>query len=360
MSLAHLTARDFRNLEPLSWRPSVGSHLLLGGNGAGKTSLLEAVYVLATTRSFRAAQIADCARHGAGSFHVQGEIETDHRSTLEVGWMEGQRVRALNGKVTPLAEHLAVLPVVAWTAAAEAEVLVGAPKARRRFMDRGVVGIRPPALEILGRYREALRQKRGLLLGDPAGTAGIEIWNEMLAATAVDVISQRHRYVELLKVQLARVIEASGFPFPPIELRYRPSPANGMEGQQIIAGALDRVADRERRRQMPLLGPHRDELEILWGGHEIRRVASAGERKALSLMLLAAHGKVMEEAERPPLYLLDDMDAELAPPTVASVWGVFRDSGQIIATSNRPQVWLTLEVGTIWEMERGEIRLVSE
>lgn len=354
--LTHLILRDFRNLEPLSWEPGGGSHLLLGGNGAGKTSLLEAIYVLATTRSFRAAQIGDCTRHGAGSFHVQGEIETDRRSTLEVGWMDGQRIRALNGKVTPLAEHLAVLPVVAWTAAAEAEVLVGAPKARRRFMDRGVVGIRPTALEVIGRYREALKQKRGLLLSDGAG---IEIWNEMLAATAADVITQRQRYVELLKVQLARVIEASGFPFPPVELRYLPSPANGLEGAGVIAEALDRIADRERRRQMPLLGPHRDELEILWGGHEIRRVASAGERKALSLMLLAAHGRVMEEAGRPPLYLLDDMDAELAPSTVASVWGVFRGASQLIATSNRPQVWLTLDVGTIWEMERGSLTVVS-
>jgi recombinational DNA repair ATPase RecF len=77
-------------------------------------------------------------------------------------------------------------------------------------------------------------------------------------------------------------------------------------------------------------------------------------------MLLAAHGRVMEEAGRPPLYLLDDMDAELAPPTVAAVWGVFRGAAQLLATSNRPQVWLTLDVGTIWEMERGEIRLLSE
>jgi DNA replication and repair protein RecF len=354
--LNHLILRDFRNLEPLSWEPGGGSHLLLGGNGAGKTSLLEAVYVLATTRSFRAAQIGDCARHGAGSFHIQGEIETDRRSTLEVGWMDGQRIRALNGKVTPLAEHLAVLPVVAWTAAAEAEVLVGAPKARRRFMDRGVVGIRPAALEVIGRYREALKQKRGLLLSDGAG---IEIWNEMLAATAADVITQRQRYVELLKTQLVRVIEASSFPFPPVELHYLPSPANGLEGAGVIAEALDRMADRERRRQMPLLGPHRDELEILWGGHEIRRVASAGERKALSLMLLAAHGRVMEEAGRSPLYLLDDMDAELAPQTVASVWGVFRGASQLVATSNRPQVWLTLDVGTIWEMERGSLTVLA-
>ncbi len=271
--------------------------------------------------------------------------------------MDGQRMRALNGKVTPLAEHLAVLPVAAWTAAAEAEVLVGAPKARRRFMDRGVVGARPSALEVLGRYREALRQKRSLLLGDGAG---IEIWNEMLAATAADVIAQRHRYIALLKARLSGAIEASGLPFPPVELHYRPSPANGLEGQEVIAAAFERVADRERRRQVPLLGPHRDELEILWGGHEIRRVASAGERKALSLMLLAAHGRVMEEAGRPPLYLLDDMDAELAPPTVAAVWNVLKGEHQIFATSNRPQVWLTLEVRKIWEVERGEMRLVAE
>ncbi len=74
-------------------------------------------------------------------------------------------------------------------------------------------------------------------------------------------------------------------------------------------------------------------------------MASAGERKALSLMLLAAHGKVMEEAGRPPLYMLDDMDAELAPPTVTAVWGIFRGAAQLFATSNRPQVWLTLDVG---------------
>jgi recombinational DNA repair ATPase RecF len=76
-------------------------------------------------------------------------------------------------------------------------------------------------------------------------------------------------------------------------------------------------------------------------------------------MLLAAHCRVMEEAGRPPLYLLDDMDAELAPATVAAVWGVFAGSEQLFATSNRPQVWLTLDIGTIWEMERGQLSLVS-
>lgn len=357
--LSQLLVDDFRNLDPLDWWPGSGSHLLLGGNGAGKTSLLEAIYVVATTRSFRAAQIADCVRHGSGSFRLHAEVDTDHRSSLEVTWADGKRERTLNGKVSPLTDHLAALPVVAWTSA-EAEVLVGAPKARRRFMDRGIVGSRPAALEVLGRYREALRQKRQILLQDGPGSAGIEIWNELLASLAAEVIRLRNEYVERLRETLLAVLEQSGLPFPPVELRYRPSPASGLEGPEAIALQLETIVERERRRQMPLLGPHRDELEILWGGHDIRRVASAGERKSLSLLLLAAHGRAVEGAGRSPVYLLDDADAELATGTHASVWKVFQnESRQLFASSNRPQVWLTLEVGKVWEVEKGRISLNS-
>ena len=353
--LAHLSLLNFRNLEPLKWGPAAGSHLLLGGNGAGKSSVLEAVYVLATTRSFRTSRLEDCVRHGSDGFQLESEVETDRRSTLEVRWIEGQRIRLLNGRVAPLAEHLSALPVVAWTHA-EAEVLVGAPQARRRFMDRGVVGIRPAALDLLNRYREALLQKRGLLA---RGGEGIEVWNEILAGTAAEVIRFRQAYVERLGELLQDVLGTAALDFPPVELRYRPSPASGPEGAEVIAAALARAADRERVRQSPLLGPHRDELEILWGGNDIRRVASAGERKALSLLLVAAHGRVLEAAGRRPLYLLDDADAELAPSTHAAVWKVFQGLTQVIATSNRPQVWLTLDVGRAWEMERGRLKALE-
>jgi DNA replication and repair protein RecF len=299
-------------------------------------------------------------QHGATAFHLRGEVESDRRTSLEVSWVDGGRVRTVNGKATPLADHLGVLPVVAWTTA-EAEVLTGTPKARRKLLDRGILGIRTSALDVLGRYREALRQKRGLLL---SGEPGIEIWNELLASLAADVIALRHTYVERLRVELDAVLQAAGLPFPPVSVTYRPSPPSGVEGAAAVAASLEKVADRERRRQLPLVGPHRDELEILWEGHEVRRVASAGERKALSLLLLAAHGRVLEAAGRKPLYLLDDADAELAVPTLGAVWKVFAGQvatgGQLIATSNRPQVWLTQDVGRIWEMERGRLIVLEE
>ena len=350
--LSILSASHFRNLEPLKWGPGVGSHLLLGGNGAGKTSVLEAIYVAATTRSFRTARLEDCLRHGAENFHLEAEADTDRRATLEVRWVEGKRVRSLNGKTSSLAEHLGSLPVVAWTWA-EAEVLVGAPRARRRFMDRGVIGSRASTLEVLSRYRKALGHKRNLLL---QGGEDLQVWNHLLAAAAAAVIHHRHAYVERLRETLVEVLEQSGLPFPPIEARYRPSPSNGMDGAEAILDNLERIMERERRRQLPLVGPHRDDLEILWGGHDVRRVASAGERKALSLLLLAAHGRALEAVGTRPVYLLDDADAELSPQTHAAVWNVFHGVEQVIATSNRPQVWLTLEVGKAWEMDKGRMR----
>jgi DNA replication and repair protein RecF len=355
--LVQLTADGFRNLAPLSLRPAPGSHLFLGGNGAGKTSLLEAVYVLATTRSFRTSQLADCIRHGNALFHLEGEAANGKRTRLEVAYGREIRLRTVNGKHAPLAEHLAALPVVSW-AAADVEMLSGAPRLRRRFLDRGVVGLRPVSLEILGRYREALRQKRGLLA---SGGPGLEAWNEVLAGAAAELIARRQAYVTVLAERLTEVLTESGLPFPTVSLAYRPSPAAGLEGAEALAQSLERIADRERQRQIPLLGPHKDDLEIHWGDHEVGRVASAGERKALSLLLLAAHGRVLDRAGERPVYLLDDVDAELAPPTLAAVWEVFAGAkegqglAQIFASSNRPQVWLTLPVGTIWQVEAGRV-----
>jgi DNA replication and repair protein RecF len=349
--LARLAARNFRNLEPLSWQPGPGRHLLLGDNGAGKTSLLEAIYVLATTRSFRTAQLADCGRHGGGGFDLAGEIEGQARVRLEVDFGAGGRRRAVNGVAGPLAEHLGVLPVVAWTEA-DAAVLTGGPQHRRRLLDRGVLGVKPAALGVLVRYRRALVQKRRLLLDRGEG---LEPWNEVLAPAAAELIAQRDRYAALLGERLRAVLGATGLPFPPVELVYRPSPAAGREGPAAIAAALARARGEERRRRQPLVGPHRDELEVLWGGRELRRVASAGECKALALALTAAHGQVLEGLGRRPLYLLDDADVELSQATLGAVWGALGAPPQLFASSNRPAAFEDLEVTARWRLAGGRV-----
>ena len=367
--LVTLEAESFRNLAPLAWRPGPGRHLLLGGNGAGKTSVLEAIYAVATTRSFRTPRLAECIRHGAAGFRLAAEVEDRARSALAVAYAADAAAgpgggagegltRTVNGHRVPLSEHLAAQPVVAWTAA-DAEIVSGPPVRRRRFLDRGVVGLKPAALDALRRYREALAEKRNLLARWPPGAAAdprsLEAWNRVLATAAVEVTRLRAAYSGELERELGAVLAETGLPTPRVALAYRPSPAAALEGVEPLVERLARAAPAEGRRGMPLVGPHRDELEIRWGDHPAAQVASAGERKLLSLALTAAHGRVLVRAEREPVHLLDDLDAELAADTLAAAWRVFAGAAQLVATSNRPGVWETLPVDRRWQLMEGRI-----
>lgn len=350
--LSTLSARSFRNLDPLHWQLGPGSHLLLGDNGAGKTSLLEAIYVLATTKSFRAAQLADCRRHGEDEFSLGGEVETEVRTGLEVSWWRGERRRAVNGKQGSLADHLGVQPVVIWTAA-DAEALSGEPRLRRRLLDRGVVSLKPATLGSLARYRHALAQKRGALL---SRGSDLGAWNQVLAQAAAAVIALRESYFERLERAFSETIAASGLGLPAVELAYRASPPDGAGEPQAVAQALERALPEERRREAALVGPHRDDLEVRLGGHPLRRVASAGERRAVGLLLAAAHGRVLEAAGRQPIHLLDDADAELSRDSLGRVWKAFGPERQSVVTSSRPAAWEGFFLGRRWQLEAGRLR----
>jgi DNA replication and repair protein RecF len=353
--LARLEARGFRNLADLDLDLGPGSHLFLGPNGAGKSSVLESVYYLATSRSFRARQIADCVRHGAEGFRIAGEVENESRQKLTAGFAEGKKFRSVNDKATSLADHLAVLPVVSWSTG-DAEILTGSPLFRRRLLDRGILGLRPTSLEALERFRRALMQKREILQrGD--GPVGEELpsWNGVLAGAISELAELRNQFFLLLREQLARVLEDLDLSLPEIEINYRPSPSSALQGAEEIFRSLGRLADRELRRGGPLVGSQRDEIEISWGGRDIRSVASAGERKVLGLALLAAQGRVLSDAGRAPLVLLDDADAELATATLGAVWKTFATAPQILTTSSRPQAWLTVPVDHVWQVEKGAL-----
>ena len=332
--------------------------MLSGPNGAGKTSLLEAVYLAATSRSFRAPDLAACVRHGAPWFHVAAEAGADGATRLELGWQPGRRLRLAGGVEIPLGEHVAVQPLVLWSAA-EAELLGGAPQHGRRLIDRGLVSTQPRALQVIGRYRQILEQKRQLLArgrGATGADGALETWNELLAAAAAELVALRAGYATALGEALSRVRERTPLALAPLAVEYLPSPRSGRDGRDAILATFARVAPRERERGVPLVGPHRDGLRLLWGGREAKTVASAGESKAFGLLLAAAQGEVVTAGGREPLYLLDDADAELDRGRLAAVWEAFSGAGQILATTSRPQAWEGLPREASWAVEEGRAR----
>jgi len=351
--LGQVSCSSFRNLEDPHWQPGPGCHLLLGPNGAGKTSLLEAIYILATTRSFRTAQLLDCAQHKASEFHLQGEIEGEQRVRLEIGFGPGGRYRTRNGNATSLIDHLRVLPVVAWTGE-DREILSGPPEKRRRFLDQGIVGTRPTALEALARFRRTLFQKRQLLLRDDRG---LHSWNELMAAAAAELMSLRRQYLGSVSTALSEILSSTDLDLPDLRLEYRPSIRVANDDEDEILQELQRVSADERRERRPILGPQRDEVVISWGEHGVRKVGSAGEIKVLGLLLTAARGRVLSMAERSPVYLLDDADSELDEERLTSVWPAFRGVDQVFVSSSRPDIWSMIPEAVRWQLKAGRIRL---
>lgn len=354
--LGEIEARGFRNLAPLAWSPGGGVHLVLGANGAGKTSLLEAIYAVATTRSFRTNRLTDCVAHEADSFHLRAEVTAPQRTSLAFQVRGRERQRSMNEKRAPLANYLGALPVIPWTAA-EGALISGPPEMRRRFLDRGVVAQRSASIKILARHRQALNAKRQLLL---TGGRGLAAWNEVLAEAAAELTRLRSRYCAQLTEALVTVLGQSGMGLPAIGLRYRPSLEAGLEGAGAVAAELAALTSRERRERRPLRGPHRDDIEILWDGHTARVVASAGERKALGLALVAAQGLVLREAGRQPLFLLDDADTELDAERLAGVFRGFGEVEQMIATSNRPHVFERVAINQRWRCTDGHLEQEAE
>ena len=346
--LGSLATTGFRNLEDQIWQPAPGRNVLLGDNGTGKTSLLEAVYLALTTKSFRCSQLSDCVRHGESLFHLAADL-CPFSTRLEVSWANGKLRHLVNGKPSTLGDHLGSAAVLPWTSA-ESDLLTGAPELRRRFVDRVLVGAQPKSLEVLSRYRRVLAQKRIVLA---AGAAGLEPWNELLVESGAQLIDLRSAAVASLRSALAEVVAASDLPFRDLELRYQPNPKEGEDGKLALASAITRHHQDERRRRVALVGPHRDDLVLLWRGRELRRAVSAGERKALGMALVAAQGRVLRAAGRAPIFLLDDADAELDRAALGRVWSAFPGDAQILASSNRPEVWSPSQADGFWRVSRG-------
>jgi DNA replication and repair protein RecF len=280
-----------------------------------------------------------------------GRIEGDVRTDLETRWEGGIGTRRLNGKTVPGRDYLEALPVVSWSSG-DRQLLEGGPEQRRRFLDQGIVGLKPSRMEALSRYRRALGQKRELLRG---GGKGLGAWNEVLAPAAHELIKLRKAYVERLSAALESLVATSALSLPPMRLSYRPSPVDGDRSDEHLLRELEAVREQEISEERPLVGPHRDQLTILWGDFDLMRVGSAGEKKLFGLLLSAARGEVLEDAGRTPIFLLDDIDAELDPERLGHLWALFENRGQVLATTTGGPGSVELFGGTFWSIREGSV-----
>jgi DNA replication and repair protein RecF len=344
MTLRRLQVTDFRCLQSVALDLDPRFTLISGPNASGKTSLLEAIYVLGRGRSFRTRRIEQLVRQGAERFVVFGEIESlEYQGSPELpgparvperripvgveGSSLGVRARIGGAAASSLADLALALPVQVIDPEVHALIEEG-PNRRRRFLDWGVFHVKQSFVGDWQRYRQALKQRNAALkAGQPSGA--VSAWDGDLVRYGELLTDARARYVALL----ARHAEPIGRNLLGLDLtlNYRA----GWARELSFSEALQQSRSHDQMSGVTQVGPHRAELGIRLNGHPVKDRISRGQQKLLAAALLIAQLKLFpEDAPLRPSLLLDDPAAELDDERLASlIREVSSHSVQLIVTT---------------------------
>jgi len=327
MRLLTLVCENFRNYKELraEWAPAL--NILLGANAQGKSNLLEAVYVLATGRSFRTHRERELVRWGADAAMAAGEAESGGLQTkIEIRWSERGKETFVGGvPVERRTDLLGVLQAVAFTPD-HLQLVKGGPAERRRFLDECLVQISPGYRHEFSRYQRVLRQRNKVLEAVAQRTIPLEAldaWTPQLVESGASLVARRAQAVEALSELAGQAHAGITEGRERLQILYRPFLAEDEAGGASYWGDAQAVKERfqemlaegrrdELRRGQTLTGPQRDDLQFLIDGSDARAFGSQGQQRSAVLSLKLAEISFMEnQTGSRPILLLDDVLSEL-------------------------------------------------
>ncbi|HWU70637.1 MAG TPA: DNA replication/repair protein RecF [Pseudoxanthomonas sp.] len=320
MQVTRLDVRGLRRFESVSLNPAPGLNLITGDNGAGKTSLLEALHLMAYGRSFRGRVRDGLVRTGSEAVEVFVEWREDgERRSRKAGLRHtGQDWQGrLDGEnVAQLGDLCAALAVVSFEPGSHA-LVAGGGEPRRRFVDWGLFHVERDAgrnaategfLPLWRRYARALKQ-RNALLKSGAAPSQLDAWDHELADTGERLTRHRQAYLEELRNRLSDVAAELVPALGRAELEFLP----GWRRQKFsLADALLLARDRDRASGFTSVGPHRADWRIGYSARPQGEPLSRGQAKltALACLLSQAEDFAARRGEW-PVVALDDLASEL-------------------------------------------------
>ena len=304
--LRELQLKNFRCFESLTAELSGGFNFIIGSNGQGKTSILEAACVLLRLQSQRSSTLAPLLKFGAKSFAVAGDYD-GHR--LDFRYTALRRKIAFDGvDQRETGEYLRVGRVVSFSNT-DIDLARGSSEPRRRYLDFIGSQIGPVYRPTLRAYERALRCRNALLKSAQPRPREIAAYDQPLLEHGAALSALRARIVERLAplaAQAHRQISGTNE-----ELVVRWAPGNSAD----FAADLANSHAAEARLRQTVVGPHRDDLDLFIDGKAAAQYASEGQQRTLALALKIAQAEIFAaEDGAPPLLLIDDIFGELDPP----------------------------------------------
>ncbi len=353
MIITEIYTEGFRNLTG-KLIASPGINILCGDNAQGKTNWLEAIYLLASTKSFRTSTLKETFRltptsQTSKQAFIRGSILRERlQKDLQVHLEENTKSFYINGKREAVTRYLGNLDVIVFCAE-EMQIVRGEPAERRRFLDRGIVNLTPSYLKTISEYNRVLKQKNTLLKEAKESSNLskfidlIASWNQQLIEYSTRIHSSRVDYAN----RLSKVINKQLFSQKKIEINYLSSlsqhgvtqKSSTQEYKEILTERLRLRLENEIAAGYSLVGPHRDELEILIDGQEVSKFGSSGEQRSalitLDLAQIAIYHQTFEEY---PVFLIDDIDAELDLKRISLLLDHLANKMQVFISTSKHEI----------------------
>ena len=308
MYLTKVECRTFRCLSQVSFEPLQGVNIIRGHNAQGKTSVLEAVFFAATSKSHRTNIERDLVQHGADGFRVALWAERHDRGvSIEAAWQKGTKRFKVNGiPQTRISDILGRFRAVFFSPE-DIELVKGGGATRRRFLDMEISQIHPSYLAALQQYRQVLRQRNELLRSHTPDPNLLAVWDAQLVQHGTVLIRERAAYLTQLGA-LAKQAYGHVATGESLDLVYAPD----VKEPADLADTLERSRATDIQRRVTQHGPHRDDFEVCIDGRPARAFASQGQQKTAALAVkLAELELVKARTGEYPVLMLDEVLAEL-------------------------------------------------
>lgn len=317
MHVKNIKLSGFRNLEKQSVDLRDGLNLLIGENGQGKTNFLEAIYLLATLRSFRSTSVKEVIKFEHEQAEVSGHVVTsDVPLELKVQ-LRGAARRLWVGKrsVRAAKDFLGQLKVVAFTPD-DLAVIKGGPALRRKLMDRSVFLFEPQHLIRIRNFNQALKSRNRLLREGPRSGVQrdvIESFSQTMAESGAEISRSRKEIISRVGKRAEKIIAEMVPKSGDVSISFEPGWKMGDQGTaDELLQQLNSGLESDLRRGQTCLGPQQDDFNTFLGGGRARNFASQGQqRMAAVALLLAVVQEVVAEGGERPVILLDDVSSEL-------------------------------------------------
>jgi DNA replication and repair protein RecF len=349
MSLAELRIENLRCIETAALEFSPELNLIAGENGAGKTSILEAIFLLGRGRSFRTRSSEKLIRHGQPKLVVYGRTDDmpPKHAGIEIASDGGTRARINGQNAASLLELSGVVPVQAIDPEIHKLVDQG-PERRRRWLDWLVFHVEPSFAVHWSRYNRALKQRNAAL---KSGAAVIDAWDKELVINGVAITQARQRSLERLLPRLKQTFERFG------ALDVSAGFSSGWSAECSFEEALRSHRDRDRQRGTTTAGPHRADVTLRRAHRAARETLSRGQQKLTAVaMIITPLQLLQDEQGMRAVLLLDDPAAELDDRNLQRLFAELSSLRcQMIATSLTPETALFQAPKATFHVEQGRV-----